>query len=303
MKKLLVFLLVLTMVATLLMSCAGDGDGEETSDFTETETESNTEIESESESQSDTEDESESETEAALVEYGLWIGDVRVTNRNQQDVYGDGTVVYVGDGEAGTLKLNGAKVDTIYGFEEEMEDSTGLCSKIKDLTLELTGANRIGGGTEAPMTGFSALDLTVTGDGSLSVSGKQVGLMTENAEILDGTVTAFALEHEGAGMNIGFAAFGNLLIHGGTVSGYATMPIKGMSYGVFAAETLEVNGGVLEAEHMGAREEGFPAISFETIAFEEGYFPLIRAGQSVALNSMIDDPAAYTYGDAYILIQ
>lgn len=294
MKKLIAGLLVLIMALMLLIACAPDESDENKEEASNTQSELQTEGESESER--------ESEPEAEVVEYGLWIGEVRVTNRNQHDVLGDGTVVYEGDDESGTLRLTDAQIETVYEFEEEMEDSTGICSKIKNLTLELTGRNRIGGGTVAPMTGFSARDLTIRGEGTLAVSGNKFGLLAENTTVVSGTVTAFALENEGVFMNIGFAAFGHLRMEGGSIGGFFTLPLEKMGFGVYVSETLEIHGGSVEAAYMGASEAALPAISFSEIAFAEDWVPSIEAGKNMGMGSLVDDYTTYKYRDAYILI-
>lgn len=317
MKKHLAIFLAVTLLLLTLGGCSkkpeqggevGEDPKTEVGDQTEggvvpdVNGETEAEVDIEDAEGSETEAETESIPEIPLVEYGLWIGDVRVTSRNQTDVLGDGTVIYEGNGAEGTLTLRNARVQTIHEFVEEMDDSTGICSKIPHLTLVLEGDNRIGGGTVAPLAGFSAYDLTITGDGSLSTSGGKFGLVAEDVTLLSGTVTALAIECAEASMNVGFAAFGNLSVLDGEINGIATMAMSDMSYGVMVFEELYFESGLIEAEHIRGGE-GFPAIFFSKIRYAEGYWPLIRAGMSVSSNKTVDDYATYTYTDGYISIR
>lgn len=106
---------------------------------------------------------------AAETKYDLWVGGVQVTESNQNDVLGDGTVSY--DPTTKTLTLNGANITGA----RSAGDSCAIYSdsSLGDLTIDLKNQNSIicpDLTTETSSYGiFIRGTLTFTGDGSLSV--------------------------------------------------------------------------------------------------------------------------------------
>ena len=76
---------------------------------------------------------------APTVEYDLWVGGIQVTNKNQDDIQGDGTVSYIPANQ--TLVLKGA---TVTG-REGTASGAAVYSKLKNLTIRATGQNQLTG--------------------------------------------------------------------------------------------------------------------------------------------------------------
>ena len=149
---------------------------------------------------------------AFVTKYGIIIADkdesgatvgVEITSENCTDVLGDGTVSY--DPTTNTLTLN----NYVYNGEGALVDDGGYMAIMADipaegLTIVLVGANSItvSGRYSAGMIFFGEGDLTVKGNGSLSINSIMYGitlqsdsgkLTTENAKLNITTSGAMAI--------------------------------------------------------------------------------------------------------------
>ena len=80
--------------------------------------------------------------------YNLWVGGIQVTGENQSDVLGDGKVAY--DPMRQTLSLKGARI-TGRGTTADAGYGAAVYSKIKDLTIQVTGDNRLTGANKVAL--------------------------------------------------------------------------------------------------------------------------------------------------------
>ena len=112
-------------------------------------------------------------------DYGIYVTGTLVTNRNADDILGDGTVYY--DIYNNTLTLNNASIDS---------ESWPIYAK-RDLNIELIGENKIVCRKKEYSAGIYAgdnnlaKDLAITGDGSLTIEipdkcGEAVGLFASD---------------------------------------------------------------------------------------------------------------------------
>ena len=230
MKKLLAILLIIATLICLLAAC----------DTTDTQNSDG--------GTSDTTPPSEDTNPPATpVDYDLWIGHVRVTSANQNDVLGDGSVVYVGNNESGTLKLNNANINTTYVPESDEEEySFGIYTDMESLVLELKGISRLTA-ENTPDMGIAVNDLTVNGDGTIEVCGNVFGLSATNLVVNSGTVTATSAKNEQAVVSIGIFAGETITVKGGTLNGSAGTFLGDFCYGVYAMGNIEISGGVVNA--------------------------------------------------------
>lgn len=123
-----------------------------------------------------------------VVAYDLWIGNVQVTSTNTQ---GEGWS-YSGTGEAGTLTLTNANITDILN-DEDAGVSCNIYSKIGDLTIKLSGTNKVGDPGSQADTGIAASggSLTIEGKGKLSVVGTDYAIYSVGSlEVSDADVTA-----------------------------------------------------------------------------------------------------------------
>lgn len=185
--------------------------------------------------------------EAPATDYGITIAKkngtetvgVLIIPENCTDVLGDGTVSY--DPTTNTLTLNGYKYDG-EGAEDDDIGYYGLMADlpVEGLTVVLVGENsiKISGSNSAGMVFFGNSDLTIKGDGSLTINtGMQGIVMAQNSSTIkidggniDITTTAIAVSTKnfvmtGGNLKIttnmfGFAtlsADGAFCINGGSV--------------------------------------------------------------------------------------
>jgi len=118
------------------------------------------------------------------VTYPLWVGGVQATNRNASDILGDGTASF--DPDSGTLTLNNANVTS------GNSSDCNIYAENIDLTVSLTGSNNLSNVTHALRV--EGGDITLTGGGSLTVSGKsRVIYAGGNLEINGCVINATAL--------------------------------------------------------------------------------------------------------------
>lgn len=204
-------------------------------------------------------------------EYPLWVNDTRVTAKNADNVFNDGTVSY--DAGTNTLTLNNCnitanaltagslvgtnnKVTAVIKYWDGFYDND---SKKKPLNLVLNGKNTLlnAMSDENVNVGIYTLgDLIISGDGSLEVRG---GLGNSNTKITK---------------SYGMYLEGNLTINSGTIHAYSTkekLSYDGKDnkaycecYGIYVmknaiAGDMIVKGGTVLAEgtpHIDAKSTG-----------------------------------------------
>ena len=214
-------------------------------------------------------------------EYPLWVNNTRVTAKNADNVFNDGTVSY--DAGTNTLTLNNCnitanaltagslvgtnnKVTAVIKYWDGFYDND---SKKKPLNLVLNGTNTLlnAMSDENVNVGIYTLgDLIISGDGSLEVRGglgnsntkitKSYGMYLEgNLTINSGKIHAYstqeALSYDGADKEaccecygiyvMRDAISGDMIVNGGTVVAEGTPNIDAKSTG---ASAIGVSGGI-----------------------------------------------------------
>ena len=197
----------------------------------------------------------------ALVKYDLWIGSVRVTELNMHDVLGDGgSVVFTpaANGEPNKLTLTDASITgAIY---VDIYWCAGIYGDI-DLTLELVGTNSITADDYDAWfnAGIRMLgrELTVTGDGSLSMSVlsgvENRGIEAASVIMQSGTLNVTSADslsptNEQATSHAVNAA---LTVNGGTLTATAGEAQDG-SYGIIGSLIIINDGTVVASGQTGA---------------------------------------------------
>ena len=174
--------------------------------------------------------------------YEVWVGGVKVTTRNQSDILGDGTARYEGNQKAGTLTLTNANItETI-----DPDADAILVSSIKNLTLNLEGDNRIGMGENTPVNAIATSNLTITGDGSLALSGRASCIKADTMVIESGKIDTYiktADEEVASFLGVALWAQDKMIINGGDIAIHYTASFSPISYGLYSVSELEINGG------------------------------------------------------------
>lgn len=176
--------------------------------------------------------------------YGLWVGDTQVYNKGAEDVLGDGTVRYVGDEDGGTLYLTDLTLATLYTADNGT--TAGIYSTLDHLTISVSGTNRIGFGTTAPLTGILAKSLTVTGDGTLISIGSTRAMEAQSLTLSSGTLSLSCVAGEGATTNHGLLT-GTLHISGGTLNASSGMLLGEDGCGILVNGDATLTGGTVNA--------------------------------------------------------
>nr|MBQ5810985.1 carbohydrate-binding domain-containing protein [Clostridia bacterium] len=201
--------------------------------------------------------------------YDLWVAGVKVTTRNQADILGDGTVSYVGDGKSGTLTLNGTNIAEC--SDEEME--AFIVSTIDNLTLNLVGENKIGMGEKAPVNGIYAYDLTIKGEGGLSVGARASCIKADTLTVESGKIDTYiktAEDEIASFIGVGLWAQEFLIINGGDTRVHYAPEFTALSYGLYCVKDLTVNGGSITIEQEEASALGVGIISSEKLTIAGG---------------------------------
>ena len=174
--------------------------------------------------------------------YDLWVGGTKVTSRNQHDILGDGTVSYSGDRQSGVLTLNGANITE----SSDPDADAVIISAIDQLTLNLVGENYIGMGEKAPVNGFSAFDLTITGDGSITVGARASCIKADIFTVESGRIDTYiktAEDEVASFIGVGLWAQELLTINGGDIRVNYSSSFSPYSYGLYCVKDLVINDG------------------------------------------------------------
>lgn len=198
-------------------------------------------------------DQPESET------YDLWVAGKQVTETNQNDVLGDGTVSY--DPAAHTLTLKDANL-TLSGDAEERIYCC-IQSELADM-LTITGtatlSNADGIRTDGPLT-LNNADLTITGDNDEEDGGDdaiRAGRSDEDITIQNSKVTI-------AGTSVGGNFFQFGIRCGNLTVADSTLDVKANSGSAIVADELKASGAgtVITAETDASEEEDDYALKLD----------------------------------------
>ena len=201
--------------------------------------------------------------------YDLWVAGVKVTTRNQGDILGDGKVTFVGNGEAGTLTLNGANIQECLHMDAEAL----IVSTIDDLTIELVGENQIGMSEKVPVNGISAFDLTIKGEGSLSVGARASCIKAGELTIDSGKIDTYiktAVGELASFIGVGFWAQELLTVNDGDINVHYAPEFTALSYGLYCVKDLVINGGNIQIKQEDAEALGVGIISSEKLTIAGG---------------------------------
>lgn len=197
-------------------------------------------------------DQPESET------YELWVAGKQVTETNQNDVLGDGTVSY--DPDTHTLTLKDANLTL--GEDAEGDVSGCIDSDLADM-LTITGtatlSNADGIMTTGPLT-LKDATLTLTGniEGDIGEDAIRAGRSDENITIQNSKVTIAGTNAEGNFFNFGIRC-GNLTVANSTLN------VKADSGSAIVADELKASGAgtVITAETDASEEEEYYALELD----------------------------------------
>ena len=166
--------------------------------------------------------------------YNLWVGETRVTSENRS---GDG---WNYDPNTRTLTLENARIENAYSYNTD-EDAS-IYSRDINLTIEVKGTNTIG--TADVSCGIYAEkgSLTIKGNGTLNVGGKNRAILTEKDLKIPQTasVEVVATTNDGT-----ITAGRNIEISGGTVK--ASLNNCCQCSAILASEDVKISGGTVDA--------------------------------------------------------
>lgn len=199
-------------------------------------------------------DQPESET------YDLWVAGKQVTETNQNDVLGDGTVSY--DPDTHTLTLKDANL-TLSGDAEEGIYCWIESQLAEDLTITGTAtlSDAVGIMTTGPLT-LNNADLTITGDNDeedgVVDDAIRAGHSNKDITIQNSTVTIAGKSAGGNFFQFGIRC-GNLIVAN------STLDVKADSGSAIVADELKASGAgtVITAETDASEEEEYYALKLD----------------------------------------
>lgn len=196
--------------------------------------------------------------------YELWVGGIKVTTRNQNDILGDGTVSYEGDKKSGVLTFNNINLDKEFDIGSE----TGvIMSNIDDLTINLVGENKIGMGEKTPVNSIVGKKVTFTGNGSLEVGGRASCITAENVTFESGNIDTYIKTTDEDAMSflgVGVWVQELLEIKSGTINVHFSTSMMAYSYGLYCTTDILISGGTVNIS-----EENAPYLAVGLIASEK----------------------------------
>ena len=201
-------------------------------------------------------DQQESET------YDLWVAGTQVTETNQNDVLGNGTVSY--DPAAHTLTLKqadltlGEDANFTYCIDSELTDMLTITG-----TATLSDADGIL--TEGPLT-LNNATLTLTGESGDDVEDAiRAGRSDEDITIENSTVTIAGTNSEGNFFQFGIRC-GKLTVAN------STLDVKAGGSAIVAADEMEVSGAgtVITAETDASEEQDYYALELGRLIMSHG---------------------------------
>lgn len=197
--------------------------------------------------------------------YDLWVAGTQVTETNQNDVLGNGTVSY--DPAAHTLTLK--QSDLTLGEDAEGDVSSCIDSQLaEELTITGTAtlSNADGILTEGPLTLDNAT-LTFTGNINEDVGDDAIraGRSDEDITIRNSTVTIAGTNSEGNFFQFGIRC-GKLTVAN------STLDVKAGGSAIVAADEMEVSGAgtVITAETDASEEQDYYALELGRLIMSHG---------------------------------
>ena len=222
-------------------------------------------------------------SESQELEGDIYVGGVGLTST-------EATPTYAKTDEYGTVSTEGATADN-YNIKWDGETLTLKGATItqdawrgaaiwycrdSDLNIALVGTNTVtgpsGSGSGASYGIFAwdpneLIDLTISGDGSLTVTGggtvsESCGIYTDNLIVQSGTGTVNATGGDGAEDSYGIYAYdvtisgGDVTATGGTVNATSEDGEED-SYGIYAANDFTISGGAVTATGGDSEEDSF----------------------------------------------
>lgn len=237
-------------------------------------------------------DQQESET------YDLWVAGTQVTETNQNDVLGNGTVSY--DPAAHTLTLK--QSDLTLGEDAEGDVSSCIDSQLaEELTITGTAtlSNADGILTEGPLTLDNAT-LTFTGNINEDVGEDAIraGSSDEDITIRNSTVTIAGTNSEGNFFQFGIRC-GKLTVAN------STLDVKAGGSAIVAADEMEVSGAgtVITAETDASEEQDYYALELGRLIMSHG-LDLVEGKMNESKKAKIAQPEqAPTYFKVYWVVR
>jgi hypothetical protein len=201
--------------------------------------------------------------------FELWVGETKVTTRNQDDILGDGTVSYKGDCNSGVLTLNNASI----GDHEVPNSEAAIISEIPNLTIRLVGNNSIGMGGKTNVNGIYTCNLKIEGDGSLAVCARASCIKADSLTIVSGKIDTYVQtpDHEIASyLGIGLWTQDVMTILGGDITVHYLSSFSPLSYGLYSVGDININGGSITISPEDSQLLAVGLISSETLTISGG---------------------------------
>ena len=162
-------------------------------------------------------------------EYDLFIAGERVTDKNKDDVMGDGTISY--DPETNTLTLNGANIET--------ETEEGIMAIGAEINIKLEGENNITG-----RDGLYVVSANIEGPGSLNAKGEYCAIRPTSSLLISGDaqVTAEGISSSSYAISTAYM----------TISGAETIVSMKGTLGTYSGFAPVLNDGLVIGMPIGA---------------------------------------------------
>ena len=214
--------------------------------------------------------------------YELWVGETKVTTRNQDDILGDGTVSYKGDGLSGVLTLDNASI----GDHVVPNSDAAIMSGIPNLTISLVGENSIGMSGKTNVNGIYTRNLKIDGDGSLAVTARASCIKADSLTVVSGKIDTFVEtpDNEIASyLGIGLWTQDVMTIQGGDITVHYVSSFSPLSYGLYSVGDINIEGGKITISPEDSQLLAVGLISSETMTISGGEHSIY--GLDDAINS------------------
>lgn len=214
--------------------------------------------------------------------YELWVGETKVTTRNQDDILGDGTVSYKGDGLSGVLTLDNASI----GEHVVPNSDAAIMSGIPNLTISLVGENSIGMSGKTNVNGIYTRNLKIDGDGSLAITARASCIKADSLTVLSGKIDTFVEtpDNEIASyLGIGLWTQDVMTIQGGDITVHYVSSFSPLSYGLYSVGDINIEGGKITISPEDSQLLAVGLISSETMTISGGEHSIY--GLDDAINS------------------
>lgn len=214
--------------------------------------------------------------------YELWVGETKVTTRNQADILGDGTVKFEGDRKSGVLTLENAHIGNVVVPNSEAV----IISNLPNLTINLIGENTIGISGKATVNGITGFNLKVDGDGSLAITARASCIKADSLTVVSGKIDTYieTPDHEIASyLGIGLWTQDVMTIQGGDITIHYVSSFSPLSYGLYSVGDINIEGGKITISPEDSQLLAVGLISSETMTISGGEHSIY--GLDDAINS------------------